>query len=81
MTFKVCCIHCPHQSECSKDHHKDCTYERLICDQCGTRNPAIFDMKIKEDFSDERFQDKFNNYKNEGFVKKAMTSRCWVLAN
>ena len=62
MTFKVCCIHCPHQSECSEDHHEDGTYERLICSQCGTRNPAIFDMEIKEDFSDERFQDKFNNW-------------------
>ena len=78
MTFKVCCIHCPHQSECSKDHHKDGTYERLICDQCGTRNPAIFDMKIKEDFSDERFQDKFNNYKDDGFIKRA---RQWLKEN
>jgi hypothetical protein len=78
MTFKVCCIHCPHQSECSKDHHKDGTYERLICDQCGTRNPAIFDMEIKEEFSGDRFQDKFNNYKDDGFIKRVLQ---WLTEN
>ena len=72
MTFKVCCIHCPHQSECSEDHHEDGTYERLICSQCNTRNPAIFDMEIKEEFSDDRFEDKFNNYKDDGFIKRTL---------
>ena len=78
MTFKLSCIHCSHQSECSEDHHGDGTYERLICSQCFTRNPAIFDMKIKEDFSDDRFQDKFNNYKDEGFIKRALE---WLKQN
>ena len=78
MTFKVYCIHCPHQSECSEDHHEDGTYERLICSQCNTRNPAIFDMEIKEEFSDDRFQDKFNNYKDDGFIKRTLQ---WLKEN
>lgn len=78
MTFKVCCIHCPHQSECSEDHHEDGTYERLICSQCNTRNPAIFDTEIKEEFSDDRFEDKFNNYKDDGFIKRTLQ---WLKEN